>query len=87
MRKGADYVDLVLDRPLWDVYIEQSEEKGIVKVVEDGAPTHQSKVAQSFHSQNSLESFPHPAQSLDMNPIEHVWKQLKILVNKHPTHP
>jgi hypothetical protein len=40
MRKGANYVNLVLGRPLWDVYIEQSEEKGIVKVVEDGAPTH-----------------------------------------------
>jgi transposase len=44
-------------------------------------------VAKHFHSQNSLEIFPHPAQSPDMNPIEHVWKQLKILVNKHPTHP
>src|SRR6202789_817102 len=85
MRKGADYVDLVLGRALWDVYLEQSEEKGIAKVMEDGAPTHRSKVAQTFRSQNSLESFPHPAQSPDMNPIEHVWKQLKILVNNRPT--
>jgi transposase len=84
MRKGVDYVDLVLGGPLWEVYLEQSEEKGIVKVMEDGAPTHRSKVAQNFRSQNSLETFPHPAQSPDMNPIEHVWKQLKVLVNKRP---
>ena len=72
MRKGVDYVDLVLGGPLWGVYIEQSEKKGIIKVMEDGAPTHRSKVAQNFRSQNSLEKFPHLAQSPDMNPIEHV---------------
>ena len=82
-----DYVALVLGGPLWDFYVEQSKEKGIVKVMEDGAPTHQSKAAESFCSQNSLETFPHPAQSPDMNPIEHVWKQLKVLVNKHPIRP
>lgn len=40
MRKGADYVDLILNGPLWDVYLQQSEEKGVVMVMEDGAPTH-----------------------------------------------
>jgi transposase len=87
MRKGCDYVDLVLGGPLWEVYLEQSEEKGIVKVMEDGAPTHRSKVAQTFRSQNSMETFPHPAQSPDMNPIEHVWKRLKVLVNERPNQP
>ena len=87
MRKAVDYVHLVLDGPLWDVYIQQSEEKGFVKVVEDGAPTHRSKAAHDFRSQNSLETFPHPPQSPDMNPIEHVWKQLKVLVNKRPIRP
>ena len=40
MRKGTDYVDFVLGGPLWEVFLKQSEEKGIVKVMEDGAPTH-----------------------------------------------
>jgi transposase len=87
MRTGADYVHLILNGPLWEFYIQQSEEKGFVKVVEDGAPTHCSKAAQTFQSQNSLEMFPHPPQSPDMNPIEHVWKQLKVLVNKCPIRP
>lgn len=87
MRKGVDYVDLILDGPLWDVFVEQSEEKGVVKVMEDGAPTHRSKAAQNFRSQNGLETFPHPAQSPDMNPIEHVWKRLKVLVNERPIQP
>jgi hypothetical protein len=37
---SADYIDLILNGPLWDVYTEQSEEKGIIKVMEDGAPVH-----------------------------------------------
>jgi hypothetical protein len=34
-----------------------------------------------------LETFPHPAQSPDINLVEHVWKQFKVLVNKRPIRP
>jgi transposase len=86
-RKGVNYVDLILSGPLWDFYMEQSEEMGAVMVMEDGAPTHWSKMAKDFHSQHSMDVLPHPPQSPDLNPIEHVWKRLKVLVNKRPIHP
>jgi len=55
--------------------------------MEDGAPIHQSKIAKDFCILNSMKTLPHPPQSPDLNPIKHIWKKLKILVNKHPTHP
>ena len=72
-RKGVDYVDLVLSKPLWDFYSILLEERGIVKVMEDGAPVHTCQVAKDFRNSHFLDIFPHPAQSPDMNPIEHVW--------------
>lgn len=34
-----------------------------------------------------MDALPHPAQSPDMNPIEHVWYLLKIAINKRPQRP
>lgn len=81
-RTGADYVNLVMAGPLWDFYSELMEERGIAKVMEDGAPVHTCKFAKEFRISHSLDTFPHPAQSPDMNPLEHVWYLLKDRISK-----
>ena len=86
-RNGAAYVDLVLSGPLWDFYSKLMEERGLVKVMEDGAPVHTCKLAKDFRNSHSLDTFPHPAQSPDMNPIEHIWYLLKKQINKRKTIP
>jgi transposase len=84
MRTGADYVKLVLAGPLWDVYARLYKQRGVAKVMEDGAPIHRSIAAKNFRESHLMETIPHPAQSPDMNPLEHVWKRLKDRINRRP---
>src|ERR1700738_4749533 len=86
-KSGADYVRLVFAGPLLDFYSELCEERGVVAVMEDGAPVHCSKVAKNFRTAHQMEIFSHPAQSPDINPIEHVWKILKTKINERPVMP
>jgi hypothetical protein len=86
-RTGADYVDLILSGPLWDAYVRLYGERGVAKIMEDGAPIHRSAAAKRFCNAHQMETIPHPAQSPDMNPIENAWKLLKEWVNGRPTIP
>ena len=86
-RKGVDYIRLVLGGPLMDLYMELSEERGLVAVMEDGAPVHRCKLARNFRTTHKIDVFPHPAQPPDLNPIEHVWKHLKVKINNREIQP
>ena len=80
------YQDQVLDGPLHDFYQEMSEERGMVVFQEDGAPSHRAKSTREWLQHNSIDSFPHPASSPDLSPIEPLWKTLKDLIRSRP-HP
>ena len=81
-RTGDDYVDLILEPVLHGFYTQLCEERSIMALMEDGAPTHRSTVAKRWREDHEILVFDHPAQSPDLNPIEHVWKHLKLQINK-----
>ena len=71
-KNGEAYTRNILARPLWDFYLELNEEKGWIKVIEDKAPSYTYSTAKNFRSTHLIDVFECLAQSLDMNPIEHL---------------
>ena len=48
--------------------------------MQDNAPCHKAKVVMSYLSEQDFEIMDWPPQSLDLNPIENLWKTLGVKV-------
>lgn len=71
------YQDQVLDGVFYDYWLQKMEERGQVKFQQDGARSHTAKVTKAWLARNQVETFPHPAASPDLSPIEPLWHTLK----------
>lgn len=50
--------------------------------MQDNDPKHTSCVAKAFFRDNSINWWPTPAESLDLNPIENMWHELKEYIRR-----
>jgi hypothetical protein len=82
-RKGTDFVELVYNSQLLQFMGKVS--CGIL--MEDGAPMYCSKASQGWRKLCLTEKLDWPAYSLDLNPLENVWKLLKNAVQHGQTCP
>ena len=74
--KALDFVDVVYESTLEPFYYHQDNYEHLI-LMEDGAPVHSSRIVANWRTQIGLQKLQWPANSLDLNPIENLWKVCK----------
>ena len=83
---STHYQDQVLNLILKAFHMEMNHKRPPVYFQQDGAASHHSKSTMKWFTENKISLFTHPASSLDLNPIEPVWLNLKNILC-HLTYP
>ena len=63
------------------------EEYGEYLFQQDNAPIHTSIRTRNFIEEMAISLLPWPGQSLDLNPIKHLWDELERRIRAKKTHP